>query len=327
MLVERRAGRVLAMPVGVLLAGPARLGQRVRPCALELQDLRAMHQARRGEDHHLALLLAPAAERGRPLASAAERVDPLAAVDHAAVDQTGHHRRQLAGRDRDHRLVEQREPLLDPAHLEERPPLHVPRGGDQVTIAETSAEAGRLAGDRASALPLARLEMLLRDGEQQIALLRGLCSFLVEQPLTPREPSGRGAGLAAQEEAEADPECAAGGAPAVARVPVRPVRALQRALELLLASDQERRGRQPLEVRRAQGVLAIGQRQELVGVFPRAAVVRSPAAIQVSLAAWHQHELKRPEVKRRRQFNPEAPPAVAGTRRPHTRPGRTRSTG
>ena len=31
--------------------------------------------------------------------------------------------------------------------------------------------------------------MLLRDGQEQIARLRGLPSFLVEQPLTTREPS------------------------------------------------------------------------------------------------------------------------------------------
>jgi hypothetical protein len=283
LLVERRPGCLPAGPVGVLLAGPAGFGQCVRPRALQLQDLRAMHQARRGEDHHLPLVLAPAAERSRPFASAAERLHSLAAVDHAAGDETGHHRRELTGGDLEHRLVEQREPLLDPAHLEERPSLHVPCGGDQVTIAETSAEARRLAGDRASALPLARAEMLLRDGQEQIARLRGLPSFLVEQPLTTREPSGRGAGLATQEELEADPERAAGGARAIARVSIRPVSALQRALELPLASDQERRGPEPLEIPRAQGGLAIGQGQQRVGVFPRAAIVRSPAAIQVLL--------------------------------------------
>ena len=240
-----------------------------------------MHETRRGEDHHLPLVLAPAAERGRPLASAAELLDALAAVDHAAVDETGHHRRELAGRDRDHRLVEKREPLLEAPHLEERPSLDVACGGDQVTLAEASAEAGRLVGDRASPLQLARPEMLLREGQEQIPRLRSLSSLLVEQSLTPREPSGGGTGLAAHEEVEADPERAAGGARPVARVPVRPVSALERAVELRLASDQVRRGRQPLEVRRAQGALAIGQGQELVGVLPRAAGVRSPAAIQV----------------------------------------------
>ena len=49
MLVERLAGRMLVDPLGVLLARPARLRQRVGPRALELQDLRAMHETRRGE--------------------------------------------------------------------------------------------------------------------------------------------------------------------------------------------------------------------------------------------------------------------------------------
>ena len=159
-------------------------------------------------------------------------------------------------------------------------PSTVSCAGDQVAIAEAGAEAGRLVRDRASPLRLARPEMLLREGQEQIPRFRGLSFFLVEQSLPPREPSGGGAGLAAQEEAEADPERAAGGARAVARVPVRAVRALERALELRLAPDQVRRGRQPLEVRRAQGALAIGQGQELMGILPRAAVIRAPAAIK-----------------------------------------------
>ena len=104
--------------------------------------------------------------------SAAELLDALAAVDHAAVDETGHHRRELAGRDRDHRLVEKRESLLEAPHLEERPSLDVACGGDQVTLAEASAEAGRLVGARASALQLARLEMRLREGQERIPRFR-----------------------------------------------------------------------------------------------------------------------------------------------------------
>jgi hypothetical protein len=156
----------------------------------------------------------------------------------------------------------------------------VSRGGDQVAIAQTAADLARLAGDRAAALRLARPEMLLGDGQEEIARLDGLAPFLVEEALTSREPSRRGRGLAEQELAHADPECAPGGAGAIARVPVGAMGALQHALELRLAPDQERRRRQPLEVRRAQRGLAIGQRQELVGVLPRAPVVRAPAALQ-----------------------------------------------
>jgi hypothetical protein len=123
--------------------------------------------------------------------------------------------------------------------------------------------------------------MLFRRGEEEIPRLDGLSALLIEQPLTVREPPGRGPGLAVQEVEEADPECAAGGARTVTRDPVCPVSALQRPLELTLASQQERRGRQPLEISRREGDLAVGQGQELVGVLPRAAVVRSPAAIQV----------------------------------------------
>jgi hypothetical protein len=158
----------------------------------------------------------------------------------------------------------------------------VPGGGGQITIAEPGAGAGRLARDRARRLPVTCPQMLLGDGDEQVGSLDGRGCVLVEEPLRPREPSARGLGLAAHEEAEADPEGAAGRARSIARVPVRLVGPLQRALELLLTPDQERRRRQPLEVRRAQGALAIGQGQEVVGVPPGAAVVGAPAAIQVS---------------------------------------------
>src|SRR6185295_7084178 len=111
--------------------------------------------------------------------------------------------------------------------------------------------------------------------------LRGLATLPFEQSLRPREPSGRGSALTTQEKTEADPERAADGAGAVARIPVRTVRAFQGALELLHLSDQERRGRQPLEVYRTQGGLAISHGEELVGLLPGPALVGPPAALQV----------------------------------------------
>jgi hypothetical protein len=128
LLVERRAGGCSWIPSVYCRHALPALRQRVGPCALELQDLRAMHATRRVKtiscrwSWHQRLARPSTRERGRAWT--------LAAVDHAAVDETGHHRSELAGRDRDHRLVEKREPLLEAPHLEEGPSLDVACGGD-----------------------------------------------------------------------------------------------------------------------------------------------------------------------------------------------------
>ena len=74
LLVERR-GR--SSPVDALRtrAGAPRFLDRLRPVAVQLHDLRAMHLADAGEGDHVGLALAPPRQGGRPLAGAVERVD------------------------------------------------------------------------------------------------------------------------------------------------------------------------------------------------------------------------------------------------------------
>ena len=152
-------------------------------------------------------------------------------------------------------------------------------------------------------------------------------SLLVEQPLTPREPSPRGAALAASGSGGSRSRTRSGRRsgrrphpgtrgerdPARARTPP--------------ASDQERRVR-----RAARGPARAGRSRHRPGTGARGRPAtrggRTLGGLDPGMsAACHQHRPKRPDVKRRRQFNPETPPAVAGTRTPHTPPGTTRSTG
>ena len=56
----------------------SRLLERVRPRAVQLHDLGAVHEAPAGERHQVGLLLAPALQRSRPLPGAAQVVDLLA---------------------------------------------------------------------------------------------------------------------------------------------------------------------------------------------------------------------------------------------------------
>src|SRR5439155_14615953 len=68
------------------------LFERLAPGAVELQDLRAMHEAAAGERDHLRLQGPPVGERSRPLPCAPHLVDLLAGKDDAAVDEPRHDR-------------------------------------------------------------------------------------------------------------------------------------------------------------------------------------------------------------------------------------------
>src|SRR5207248_6753231 len=68
---------LLGTPVGSL-----GLRERVRPVALELQDLGAVNEAPAGESQEIGLLLAPARQGRRPLPRAAKVEDVLARKNH-----------------------------------------------------------------------------------------------------------------------------------------------------------------------------------------------------------------------------------------------------
>jgi hypothetical protein len=86
----------------------------VLPCAAEPFDFSAMHQAGAAKTDQLGLFRAPSPQSGSPFACATQSMDLLTRFDHAAVDQAGKQRRQFAGRDRNHRLIEKRETFCGP---------------------------------------------------------------------------------------------------------------------------------------------------------------------------------------------------------------------
>ena len=97
-------------PRTALLGSPCLL-QCLAPRSVQLHQLGTMGQAAAGERHQVRLALAPARQGGRPLLRASNLVGVLAGEDHAAVDDPGDDRGELAGRDRHHRLVQQPQPL------------------------------------------------------------------------------------------------------------------------------------------------------------------------------------------------------------------------
>ena len=227
LLVECRGGGLLADPLGTL-AGALRLLDRLLPGAAQLHDLGAMHPADAGEGDHLGLLLAPLRQGGGPLAGAAERVHLLTGLDHAAIHQTRHEGRQLSRGDRDHDLVQQREPLLDLPLSDTNPALLVPGAGDQVRITAALADLGGARRGRVRSLAVAGGKLLLHDRQQQIAPLGALVLLVLQQPLGAGEPARRTALLSAKEKTQAQPECATDGAQAFTGIQVGVMGAFER---------------------------------------------------------------------------------------------------
>jgi hypothetical protein len=220
LLVERRGGSPLVDALRSR-AGAPRFLDRLWPGAPQLHDLCAMHLADTGEGDHIGLAFAPPRQGGRPLAGAIECICLLTGRDHAAIHQARHEGRQLSGGDRDHSLIQEREPGFDLRLLQSYPALLVAGAGDEVRVATALADCGGVGGSGIRGLVVTRFEALLDDRQQQIAPLGAFARVTLQQTLRTGKPAGRAAHLATHEQAKAEPECATDGAKAPASISVR----------------------------------------------------------------------------------------------------------
>ena len=146
-------------------------------------------QAASREGDQVGLALAPVGQGGGPLLGAANLVGVLASQDHAAIDDPGGDRGELAGGDRHHRLVEQRQTLLEAPEPDQDVALLVGGEGEQVRVAEALADRRRLCRGCGGRLEVAARLLLEDDREQQVAALNAVAPLVVEQPLGAAEPA------------------------------------------------------------------------------------------------------------------------------------------
>ena len=92
----------------------------VAPQAVELHDLGPVDEAPTAERDEVGLGVAPGAERSGPFLRTAEVEDLAERLDRGAIDRPDGDRRHLAGRHRQHRLVEESHPASHLAHRDER---------------------------------------------------------------------------------------------------------------------------------------------------------------------------------------------------------------
>jgi hypothetical protein len=181
--VERRGAPRRAPPVEL----PGRLEQfdlRLVPAAGRREDAAVMGTAERGDD------VAPPHPLGGgtdPLVRAWDVVDQLAPPEEGAEDLVhGGELGQLAGQERRHRLVAERQPLLDAVDHQ----VHAAevRHGQELEVGITEAASDR---DRLAGQGLAHLRVELREGpdHQHPAALRPVLARLLEDGAGPRQPS------------------------------------------------------------------------------------------------------------------------------------------
>ena len=166
---------------------PGRLEQldlRLVPAAGRREDAAVMGTAERGHD------VAPPPPLGGgtdPLVRAGDVVDQLAPPEEAAEDLVhGGELGQLAGQQRRHRLVAQRQPLLDAVDHQ----VHAAEvgHGQELDVGVTDAASDR---DRLAGQGLAHLRVRFREGpdQQHPAALRPILARLLEDGAGARQPS------------------------------------------------------------------------------------------------------------------------------------------
>jgi hypothetical protein len=263
-LVERRARGGMA---GEAVAGPLRLVQCIRPGAVHLHDLGAVHHALPTVGHQVRLRLAPVREGRGPFLRPAQVEDLLARFDHGAVDDPGDDRRDLAGGDGDHHLVQQCQRRGGLTRSDQRLAHAEPSERHQVRHVEAVTDRGGPGGGGPRGANVALLHVLQRDRHEQVALFHTVAACLVEHAARPCEPSATAHGLGAEQQMQAQPE----------RVPRRArrlgthqlaVRARRQVVADVVPAHQIGGRQQQLEVVRLERRLPVGRGQQLVGTRP-----------------------------------------------------------
>jgi hypothetical protein len=199
----RHAERRLARRGREPPAGPPDLLHGLRPGAPQLDHLGPVHQALTAEWHQVRLRRAPVGQRRGPLPRAAQVEQLMACLDHGAVDDPDHDRRQLGGLDGDHGLVQRRHALGGLPQPQQR--LAPASQGDrrQVPVAEAVAELGGLAEGGVRGRGVALDKALDRQRQEHVPLLHAVQLAVVQQPPGPGQPAATAGQLAATPDARA----------------------------------------------------------------------------------------------------------------------------
>jgi hypothetical protein len=287
---------------------------------VQLHDLGAVDQTLTAVGHQV-LRLIPTGQRRRPPLGPAQIEDLLACLDHRAVDDPGDDHRNLARRDGDHGLVEQRHALSGLTQPDRSLPPAKPGESHQIQVAETLADLGRLTEGRIRARGVPLRQGLERDRYQQIPLLHAVVLAGFEQPPHPTQPAATTGQLALDQETESQPEPAPGGSHLIAQAQALLIPTAPDVGAVAIPADQVSRRRQPLKIRRLQRCLVIRQRE--LGIAVRPGVMREGVPPQLkdlrpghALSHWRNRRRECPARSARRASRnvPQALPSTSSIR-------------
>jgi len=276
-MVERRAGGRRGSPAREDVAGARDFGHRVVPLAAQLLDLGMSHETVAAIRDDLRLGVAPAAERGGPLARPRDVERFVAGVEGDAVDDAHVLRGEVVAGDGDHHLVEELVALGDLAAANERTPFAQARERDELARAIPPADRYGVCEVHVGLVKAFLHGMADSREEQQEAVDDALLAArILERPRSAAEPA-IGVGGLAPHQAKPEPARRARGSHEVTDTCVRLVRATERGFSLLVEPDQERGAGEQLQLGRVELPRFVGGRKLGVSAAPGVAGEQLPA--------------------------------------------------
>jgi len=167
----RVADSRLTRRVGQPFARLQRLFHGARPLTVKQQNLRAVHEALPSVGHEVGMSGAPPAQRAGPLLRPANVEAEVTRFDDGAVDDAGGNRRDFAGLDRDHDLVEQRKAISRLSEVNHRHAEAKPREGCEIRVVEAFGDCGRLGEQRLGTIHSTAVQVLQCGRHEEEPLL------------------------------------------------------------------------------------------------------------------------------------------------------------
>ena len=153
--------------------------------------------------------------------------------------------------------------------VRERASLLISRKPDEIRVAETFADLGRLRSRSEATIVVPAPHLVQPDRDQEIAALDAVLRVALEQPLGASEPARRAGRVSAEEKIVADPEGTTGRTWGLAGPDVHVMRALESGEIIVVVADHVCRPREQLEILCSERLQLIGARQRLVRIQPR----------------------------------------------------------
>ena len=236
---------------------------------MELHQLGPIDETAPTERDEIGLIVAPAAECRRPLLGTAQVEDGLEGLDRGAVDDPGDDRRNLAGGDCDHRLIEEGDAPRRLAHRDQRLAASETAERRKVRVAELIRDGGCAGEQLECARRITSLETLKSLRNEEITALDAVRSCFVDQARCPGEPAAGLGKFAALAEPHHQVEGVAGGSGRIPRTHRSLVCLFPGTSRVVGTPEHVGRDRQAFEIGDIQRSHTRPGRQLGIGVAPR----------------------------------------------------------